>query len=140
MSTTKNTKQQKTITCKYINQDKYKNYTFLVSEENDELKDDYIKVRKYYKILSTKYTTNLPIWVKKEDKIATIRFKKSPKLSKLKPYAIYKISFNFYESKAKGKVFCNMIVEDIKLIKEQDNGKQLDIESDIEISDSDEEE
>ena len=127
------------ITAKYIKKDKYKNQIFLVSKDNEELKSEYIKARKYFKILSTKYETSLPIWIEKTKKIGTFRFKKSTKLNKLKDYAIYEIEFDFYETKAKGKVFCNMVLNDIKLIKEYDNGIKLEIETEIEISSDDEE-
>ena len=140
MSSTKNNpKQQKTITCKYIKKDKYKNNIFLVSNDNDELKSEYVKVRKYAKILSKKYE-KLPIWIEKEKQFATIRFKKSSKMNKLKDLAIYEIEFEFYEAKSKGNAYCNMVISDIKLIREHDNGERLDIHSDIEISSSDEDE
>ena len=133
MSAMKN-KQKKTITCKYIKKDKYQNNIFLVSKDNDELKSEYFKVRKYATILSKTYE-KLPIWVENEKQFATIRFNKSSKLNKLKDLAIYEIEFDFYETKAKGKTFCNMVISDIKLIKDHNNGSKLDIE----ISESDEE-
>ena len=132
-------KQQKKITCKYFKKDKYKNNIFLVSHDDTELKPHYLKVRKYAKILSKKYE-KLPIWVENDKQFATIRFKKSSQLNKLKELAIYEIEFDFYETKVKDKSYCNLVISEINFIREHNNGEKLDVDSDIDISSSDDEE
>ena len=131
----------KKITAKFLKTDDYKNSIFLVSNDATDLKPSYTKMKKYFKILSKKYDTNLPIYIKNESskKFATIRFKKTSKLTKLKDYGIYEINFDIFENEHNNKKYCNLIVESIKLIKEANNGSKIVIDDDIEISDSDDE-
>ena len=121
----------KTIVCKYVKRDKYKNTIMLVSKDSDDLCDGYIKVKSLYKKLRHKFSTNLPFWLEKKKEFATIRFKKSALTSKLKDLAIYEIQFTMNQTSNKdGDKFVNLNVVQVKLISEHDPGKQLDISSD----------
>jgi hypothetical protein len=121
----------KTILCKYVKRDKYKNTIMLVSKDSDDLCDGYIKVKSLYKKLRHKFSTNLPFWLEKKKEFATIRFKKSALTTKLKDLAIYEIQFTMNQTSNKdGDKFVNLNVVEVKLISEHDPGKQLDISSD----------
>ena len=128
----------KTFTCKFVKIDKFKNPVFTVSKDSNELSEGYKSARKYHRKLASKFETNLPIYVDKSKNYATIRFKKSEVLSKLKTGSIYTITFDFFENKMNDKLFINMVAKTIKFVKAQDNGTIYNIDSEIEIS-SDEE-
>ncbi len=128
----------KSFTCKFVKTDKFSNPVFTVSKDSPDVSEGYKLARKYYKNLANKYETNFPIYVDKTKNYATIRFKKSQVLTKLKSGAIYTITYDFFENKIKDKVYVNLVAKTLTFVKAQDNGTLLDPDSDIEIS-SDEE-
>ena len=128
----------KSFSCKFVKTDKFSNPVFTVSKDSPDVSEGYGLARKYRKNLANKYDTNLPIYVDKAKNYATIRFKKSQVLAKLKTGSIYTITFDFFENKMKDKVFVNLVAKTLTFVKAQDHGTLLDLDSEIEIS-SDEE-
>lgn len=132
-------KKFKTLTMKYLKKDKFNNFIFLASNDDELIKQSYIKLKKYHKSISTKHSGSNPVWYVKEKKIATLRVKKSEKLVDLKELAFYEIIFNFYETKSNGKTHCSVILENIKFIKPHDTGSIAAVDSDCDISNSEDE-
>jgi len=136
--TKKSVKKGKTLSVKFIKLDKYKNPIFLVANDSEDTRDSYLKVKSFYKNLRKNYKTNLPFFLEKKKKFATIRFKKAAK-HKFKALALYEITFTFHETTKDSKTYCNLMIQQAKLTKEHDHGKEIEVESDCDDTTSSDE-
>ena len=127
-----------TITCKYLKLDKFGNAIFLNSSESDLLKPGFDTSKILYKKLKKLYETNLPVYIKKKKGFSTIRVKKNPEFKQLKPLNIYSIEFTFNEVLYKGSKHININLLKWKLIQKQDLGKVINISTEKDDADDDE--
>jgi hypothetical protein len=113
------------ITARFIKEDKYHNFIFLVDSQVETL--GYKKAKRLSKAMSG-FESN-PVWIQRDKKFATLRFKKPT--YKCKQLATYDITFNCYQTQKNDLKYANMVVEEIKFIKSKDNGLLIETVDDV---------
>jgi hypothetical protein len=120
----------KTLNCTYTKFDRFDNPVFIVGASCPE---QYEKVCRYYKRLSARYTTNLPIYLNPLGTFATLRLKRDRvKLNGLSEGATYKIVFNFTEVESQGAKYINIVANSVRMIKPAVMATIVDLDSDDE--------
>ena len=124
----------KNLILRFSKFDKFNQPVFLASSANAQLNpeelDSHRILSKWYTALDNKnFGTFLPIYVKNE--FASIRFKHNQRFTHMKERDLYDVTFNMRTVVRDRKTYCNIYIDNLKLVKKAkplDYGDILDLD------------
>lgn len=126
------------IAVRFTKIDKFKHAVFSYDKSND--KGFYKLLKAMSKKWAKTYKKSLPVWIDREKKYGTIKFKAS--LNGFKVGSTYEITFSCFENEKDNEKYLSLIIDLSKHIKDKSMGKSVNIPdlkgSDLEDSDNDE--